>query len=474
MFSIRWKLILSYVLLSVTTAVAVGVISFLLINGYVRKKGDEQMQLTAESIEAEIRPLFRHGSAAEIEFATDTLGMINNLRIRVLDLRKEVLADSHSGEIRLGAEFQSLERMRSEIERRRIPFDPGSPRGMAPPSGRVFTLPVREEGGVLGYIELQNPPDLVDSTLRRSRLYLILAGAAATAVAILIGLVMGRRLTSPILALSSAVRGMEEGDLSIRANIQRSDEIGELASRVNRMADRIENSIETLETERDSLKTFAEDASHELRTPVTALRTFNELLLGKSGDDPNRRREFLTDSKKQLDRMHWIVQALLSLTRFDSDLMRLHPEEIDISTIVVDAVSGYSARIEEKRLAVDMPETGCVVVCDKESIATAISNIIDNAITYAPSTSTVSISCSSIGNSTHIRVTDQGPGIEDHDLPHIFKRFYRSKTNTAGGSGLGLALADSIVKAHRGQILVDTAAERGVSFEIVLPTNLLL
>ena len=481
-------------ILSAVTAALVGIISFLLIRGYVNTQAQAQLRVTAESIEQQLRPYVKERETDQIRALAEMLGLMNNMRIRVLDVRQRLLTDTHPGgvdDLRERAESTAvlIEEMRGKtlpwvrtapLGRITIPaptredhVQPGTRRIEIEPAreGRVLTFPVQENGGLLGFIELQHPPDLADETLSQSRLYLFLAGLAAVAVAIAIGGIMGKRMTSPLLSLNSAVRQIEGGELSVRAHVRRNDEIGELATSVNRMAATIESSIDSLRAERDALKAFAEDASHELKTPVTALKTFNELLLGKSGEDPKRRREFLVDSKLQLDRMQWIVQALITLTRLDAEVVEPALEETDLIEVISDLVAGRSGEIEGKAIKIERRSSGNpIVISDRNYLNTAIGNILDNAIKYAPTESVISIETSNDDIEFTISITDRGPGISDDDFPHIFRRFYRSRNAYEGGSGLGLSLAESIVKFLGGQISVTTEPGNGATFRISIPT----
>ena len=461
MFSIRWKLTLSYVILSVVTATAVGIIAFFLIKGYVDRKAEEELRLTAETIERQIRPLFDDQHAAEMRSLTNTLGMMNNLRIRVLDLQERLVMDTHPA--------GPSPMMRGQPRRDLLRQD-----GEEFSVSRIFSLPIREDGGVLGYLELQNPPGLADTTLEKSRLFFVIAGAIAAALAVLIGLEMGRRLTSPIVALTGTVGKMRDGDLTIRAEVERKDEIGELADQFNHLAERLEENFTDLEAERDNLKAFVENASHELRTPVTALQTFNELLLGRSGNDPDTRREFLRDSKKQIERLQWMVMSLLSLTRIDGDLVELDSEEIPVTELIEEMIRGNTQALSSKKLHIDRSSVpaDATIVCDRKRLVIALSNIFDNAIKHSPEKGVITFLYSRKEESAIIGITDRGPGIDPADLPHIFERFYRARTSTDERSGLGLSLADSIVRLHGGTIEVESTPGTGTTFSIILPNSI--
>ena len=457
MFSIRWKLTLSYIFVSITTAVAVGLIAFFLIKGYVERKADEEMKMTARNIEQQIAPLMQERRLMEMDSLALALGITNDIRIRILDTQRRPVLDT-----------SELLKMRNENQYMRMR---GGPDFSFEPGGRMLTVPVERGGGVEGYIELHNPPSIADRTLSRSRIYLLFAGLAAVAAAAVLGLYMGKRLTSPLLVLSDTVAKMKSGNLSIRARFDRNDEIGYLSERFNEMADRLEESFSTLERERDTLKAFAEDASHELRSPVTALQTFTELLLGNSGKDPQKRDEFLRDSKRQLDRLQWIVHGLLNLTRFDAELVELNYTDTDVNDLLRETVQTFAGEIDAKELEVQatVHQPQLSVHCDRQRLQTALSNIVGNAVKYSPRKGYIHIEATKATDGVDIVVTDNGPGIAGKDLPHIFNRFYRAGNEIHSGSGLGLAISDSIVKAHKGVIVAESLPESGSRFTVHLP-----
>jgi len=170
-------------------------------------------------------------------------------------------------------------------------------------SEHVVTVPIGEPVEPAGYVELSKGPDFGAEALATARQAFLLAAGGATLLAAVVGLLMGRRLTAPLRSLTTAAGRMSGGDLSIRAPVRGQDEIGQLALQFNQMAERLETSFAELAAERDSLRLFVADASHELRTPVTALKTFNELLQGAAADDPDARAEFLAESQIQLERL---------------------------------------------------------------------------------------------------------------------------------------------------------------------------
>jgi signal transduction histidine kinase len=290
-------------------------------------------------------------------------------------------------------------------------------------------------------------------------------------LAVILGLVMGGRLSAPITDLTETTRKMSAGDLGVRARVKGKDEIGELAAQFNHMAGQLQASFAQVAAERDTLRRFITDASHELRTPITALKNFNELLQEAAAEDPEARAEFLSESQAQLDRLAWITQNLLDLSRLDAGLAPLEIAAHDAGEIIASALAPFKARARDKFITLEtsLPETPSELRCDRARLELALSNLLDNAIKFTPQGGQVLVSVEEAGQGVHIRVEDNGAGIHPDDLPHVFERFYRGRGATQEGSGLGLSIAHSVVQAHNGQIHVESEPGEGARFEIILP-----
>jgi signal transduction histidine kinase len=260
---------------------------------------------------------------------------------------------------------------------------------------------------------------------------------------------------------------MASGDLSVRARVGGRDEISQLAQSVNEMAGRLETNFELLETERDSLRQFIQDASHELRTPITALRNFNELLLSGAAENPATRQEFLGESQTQLERLSWMAESLLSLSRLDASLMPLELENLPAERLLRAAAAPFLALAAKDRvhLSVLEPEN-LTVLGDRRLLEMALANLIENSLKFSPAGSEIEIGARAEDSQVLLWVRDNGPGIEQQDLPHVFDRFYRGGNAGTSGSGLGLALVRSIARAHGGEAEVES--ETGVGTQVTL------
>jgi signal transduction histidine kinase len=334
----------------------------------------------------------------------------------------------------------------------------------------MVTAPIAIAGRVAGFVELGRMTDLVNEPLGALRQALAIAAGASALLAIAGGLVMSRTLTTPIQNLAQATAAMSSGDLTARAPVTGRDELAVLAQQFNQMADALHHTIEELAAERDTLRRFVADASHELRTPITALRTFNELLQGPAREDGEAYSEFMAESEAQIARLEWITRNLLDLSRWDGGMARLALAEVEIGELVENAAAPFRARAQEQQIAlhVAIPQAPVVAMVDEQRLAMAVGNLLDNALKFTPCAGKVEVGvCQSEGGVT-IWVEDTGIGIAAEELPHIFERFYRSPRATQNGSGLGLAIVERIVQAHGATIHVESAEGAGSRFTVYI------
>jgi signal transduction histidine kinase len=179
----------------------------------------------------------------------------------------------------------------------------------------------------------------------------------------------------------------------------------------------------------------------------------------------------LADSHKQIEKLNWTIQSLLNLTRMDGALVELSLAVTPVAELIGEVVDDQAHQIAARglRIRTDIAEESLACSCDRKYLTTALSNILDNAIKYSRENGEIRITGYRRTGSTVIAVADDGAGIDPSDLPHIFERFYRASSSLQEGSGLGLSLADSIVRLHGGSIEVDSTPGSGATFSLVLP-----
>jgi signal transduction histidine kinase len=216
---------------------------------------------------------------------------------------------------------------------------------------------------------------------------------------------------------------------------------------------------------------FAADASHELRTPLTVVRSSVEHLR-RHPDDPLREQaEAFDDIDAEVTHLTGLVDDLLLLARSDSGALSLTPMPTDLGEVVVDAASSLSKAAEEKgvRLRVDPAPT--VVRADAARVRQVVTILVDNAIRHTPRGGEVRVAVHADGSAAALDVEDDGPGIREADMPHVFDRFWRAPGAPSGGTGLGLSIARTIVEQHGGRIMVSNGPTGGARFRAVLPLD---
>ncbi|WP_376792979.1 sensor histidine kinase [Thermoflexus sp.] len=515
--TIRGWLIGSYLILSLLAVGISGLLTLGLLRAYSLRQERALLQANAEAIARQARMWMEPAPWPEgltrLAYAAAFLG---NARVRILDVRGQVLADSGpsirgtalwaapvpstpQGEgaspgasLYLPGAMEPQEPMHGppgmrwmRIRQFRSPWGsrfhfenfPGGGEGGSLAEGgaspQVLTVraPIGEPQDPLGYVEVQAGVEPSVEIIAAAARAFAVAGLGAALLAGLLGLMVSEALSRPIRQLARAAVQMGEGKLQIRAPESGPLELRHLAAELNRMAERLQATFTALARERDALRHFIADASHQLRTPLTALRTFLELLQGPAAEDPEARAVFLAESQAQVDRMAWITQNLLDLSRFEGGLIQLDLAPHPLADVIRSAVSLFKEAVARKglTLSLDLPEEPVEVLWDRWRMEMAISNLLDNAVKFTPAGGRITMGARLEGQAVRLWVEDTGPGIDPEDLPHIFERFYRGRNATAEGSGLGLAIVRWIVELHGGRVEAYSQPGYGSRFDLILP-----
>jgi len=343
--------------------------------------------------------------------------------------------------------------------------------GPPPEYLRTVMTPIQAGQQVVGYVELTSAPGIASQALAALRQLFMGAAVIVAVVAVGAGLLVSRTLTAPLQALTLVTGRMNDGDLSARAPVQGSDEIGALATAFNRMAAALEESFGALAAERDALRHFVADASHELRTPITALRTFNELLQGSAAQDQAAHVDFLAESGLQIRRLERITENLLNLSRLEGGLVELTLDALPVADLVEGVMAALRPVADERAvtLVVAPLDPALILRADQHQIERALTNLVENGLKFTPAGGTVQVGATADAAGVQLWVQDTGIGIPPEEQAQIFRRFYRGQNATNGGSGLGLAIVQRIVAAHGGTITVTSVAGKGSRFVLRLP-----
>ncbi|HEY7121321.1 MAG TPA: HAMP domain-containing sensor histidine kinase [Solirubrobacterales bacterium] len=299
-----------------------------------------------------------------------------------------------------------------------------------------------------------------------------LAGALLAALILFSGLINSMR--APLGRLVEGARRLAGGDLKTRVEVGGPVEIATLGRAFNEMA----NSLERDARERDRVERMKDDfvltVSHELRTPVTVVKGFAEMLTAQRGSLNARQyeaAEVIAESSAQLQKM---INDLLDLARSDAGKLRIEPKPIPVRPLLQRVGRQMGPHFEEKnqKFTVSVEKDTPDVEADADRIFQVLANLLTNANKYAPEGAEVSLTATRVGDEIEFAVIDNGPGLSEEELDHVFDRFWRAQsgeTQEVGGTGLGLAIAKSLVDLHGGAISANSTPDEGATFRFVLP-----
>lgn len=327
------------------------------------------------------------------------------------------------------------------------------------------------------------PLATVDDTLVRVLLIFGLVTLVAMAAAATAGSVVIRRALAPLRRVAQtagevADLQLDRGEAALPVRVGEADtnartEVGQLGAAVNRMLDHIAAALATRQDSETRVRQFVADASHELRTPLTAIRGYTELaqrIPVSNGADSESLAHALSRVQSETERMTHLVEDLLLLARLDSGRPLEH-EPVDLSRLAVDAVSDAHVGGPDQLWRLDLPDEPVTAPGDAARLHQVVTNLLTNARVHTGPGTVVTLRLGVDGGDAVLSVTDDGPGIPAEFLPEIFQRFARgdtSRSRKGGSTGLGLAIASAVVRAHRGTIGVTSEPGR-TEFSVRLP-----
>jgi signal transduction histidine kinase len=301
-------------------------------------------------------------------------------------------------------------------------------------------------------------------------------------------LLIAQRIAGPVRQLSNAARRFGAGDSSARASVKTSGELEDLRTSFNSMAAEIEKREARL-TELDRLKSdFVSGVSHEMRTPLTTIKTLTSVLLRGNSSEADRL-EFLQTIMAECDRQIDLVLNLLDLSRIEAGTFNIALSPVDVAELVTSCAETERRNAEGRHhhLEIQLPEERAAVLADRAALRRLLCGLVQNSIKYTPDGGRIVINATTRPNEVRISVSDTGRGIREEDTPHIFEKFYRGRSSretgrnsiedegsTDGddgpGVGLGLYLARTIVEEIGGHISVKSKVGEGSIFTVTLPS----
>lgn len=337
-------------------------------------------------------------------------------------------------------------------------IDQGLPEVEAPAEPSITTIEIDGERfrmatarlgtiGDRGVVQIARNVEDIETGLARLRRQILFGSVLGVALAGFLGALVARRLTAPIIEVSSAAREMGlRQDLPSRINVDRTDEVGDLARSFNQM-------LTALEVSRDQQRRLVADASHELRTPLTSLRLKIDLLDKTPQLPEGQRQELLSGAASELERLTTLVAELVSLATDPTNIDE-QPTSVVLSSLVGE-VSENVRRSSGRTIEVRELAGGSFDVRGA-MVRRAVTNVLSNAVKYSEDDTPIVVTV----DGPRIEVHDQGSGIPDADLPHIFDRFFRSpEARTRPGNGIGLAIVQRVADLHGGETWARNATD---------------
>jgi two-component system, OmpR family, sensor histidine kinase MprB len=314
-------------------------------------------------------------------------------------------------------------------------------------------------------VQLAQPLTSLDRLLRRLRLILALLDIGGIALAALLGRLVAGAAVTPVKRLTQATEHVTRTqDLSQRIEPAGEDEIGRLAESFNAMLDALQTSMSALDASVHAQRQLVADASHELRTPITSVRTNIEILKQESDMGVEERTRMLDEVVDQIEELTLLMNDLIELARGEQP--GAGAEDVRLDLIVEEAIERAQRHSPGTGFHVELEPV--VVVGTPARIGRAVNNLIDNAVNYSPTGSPVE---AVLRDSGELTVRDHGPGISNVDLPHVFDRFYRgAEARGRPGSGLGLAIVRQVAEQHGGSVSVRAADGGGTLMRLYLPS----
>jgi signal transduction histidine kinase len=348
-----------------------------------------------------------------------------------------------------------------------------------------FYSPIKYKNNTAAILELQYSTKENSEFYNNIKLMFYSTGSLSLVVGILLGFFYLSNFTKDIYTMKNSVKNIQSGNFNSIEPLHRKDELGELSKGLIYMSTTIEKNIKELEFEKSTLskavkklqkmdkeqKEFIGNVTHEFKTPITAIKAYADVM-GMYKNDLSLIGDGTSNISKECDRLTAMVDKILRLSSLERYDFEIEKREINIKDLVEQICSRMSGKIKKNNLTLDYKVYDINITADPENLRHIIINLIDNAIKYNKPGGSINLLCQKNEDTLHINVTDTGIGMSEKHLDKIFEPFYRVETHRSsktGGTGLGLALVESLVKKQKGSIEVTSTLGKGTSFFISLP-----
>lgn len=336
-----------------------------------------------------------------------------------------------------------------------------------------FAMPVyNNRGYVIGAVLVSGPMRMQENIIIQYEKYLLLSVATGLLLALLLALYFSSQLSRPIIRIKESALILAAGHYGYKTGVERKDEIGSLAESMDVLSDRLVEAEKLRQGMEQTRRDFFSNVSHELRTPITVMKGYADTLADGSVDNPGKQQEYLLRIRRECDSMEKLVSDLLILSRMQNPDFELNKEVLNVIAVAQDAMRSLRILMKEQNMTgvVEFEDACCLMDGDYDRIRQLFVILLQNAVKYGQEGSEIQVVVWHADGRVNAQVKNYGSIIPKEELEHVFEKFYRaSNREEKDGSGLGLVVADHIVKRHDGEISVSSSEEEGTCFLVTFP-----
>jgi two-component system OmpR family sensor kinase len=484
MFStLRSRLIVSYLLIVVVCLAVVGIVLAVLLIPQVSRL--TYLRLTEQGLPIALRVMYLRGQGLNAERVIETLeqrGGIDANPLLIVTGEGVVLASTEDRwvgrELDIALQPVELRVFLRTYAQGRLTTGQGLFYYVALPTS-LRAAGTGSEADTWYLVLLAQPRQALASLFTEISIGILATGGVALLVSVGVGLLIARSVAKPLQRITMATEEIARGDYEEELQITSPEEIGRLATSFNAMAREVQAS-------RQAQRDFIANVSHDLKTPLTSIQGFAQAILDNTAADEASRRRAAQIIYEEADRMTRLVNDLLDLARIEAGQVVMARQPADLPALLQDCAEKASLRAQQGQVTIRVEsDDGLMATGDRDRLAQVLGNLLDNALKHTPPGGTISLAAHATvpeaakpreqpRRVVEISVTDTGEGIPPEDLARIFERSYRgdkSRAKTGKGAGLGLAIAQEIIRAHDGQIGVESVVGLGTKFTITLPQS---
>ncbi|WMJ84828.1 sensor histidine kinase [Oscillospiraceae bacterium LTW-04] len=478
---IRLRLTLYFVASFLLFSTIIGVIFFFLFSSHSANIHKAELEKRATNIAETIVGFNQNNMGHGQGMSSSGMGYGVYLRfIEDIAMSDVWLVDSNMAQITRGHEQTSLSCQElplgaEEVVKKALAGQTSFSENFSPllntPTITVATPIVLKNGTIAGAVLLHSQIEDIVNAANSGLLILLLSMTIAIVISFFVAGLLSNRFTMPLNKMKTAAVKISGGDYAVKTGVAQNDEMGELAVALDDMAEKLgAASMESAKL--DQLRRdFVANISHELRTPITVLRGSLEALCEGIVTEPAMVNDYHHHMLSESIHMQRLVSDLLDLSRLQNPDLAIDMQAVDLNALTDDVARSIRHVAEGKNVSVRFPSSGerFIVFGDYGRLRQLVLILLDNAVKFSPENGAVEVVLSSVDNKVVLSVCDQGPGIAAQDLPYIFERFYKQRSEqNKNGTGLGLAIAKQIADRHHAVMEATNRPNRGAEFTLTI------